>query len=294
MSKFIDVVLPLILDESVRTSTKAVAISCISHIARRYCDIFLKSFEQHNKNIMEFSKQFVEHSDPLIRGSINALMGYLVAGYLYQSKQSANPFKSSTPIQEMLEILLKGLHDSSSITVKMACKSLGKSLKALTSLQLCRLFPENGIWSLKILQALLSTIKEDAYWLVQVEVKKKKKLLFFLSLFFFDFFLKKALAALAKCDYRVVYCLERGTKEGISDTGYTSFGGIEIIQKRILEFILWYKLGDQDARVRNQAASALVAFVPKLCFNLQIEQVNTGISVSDIRGSVHKVNKKSI
>lgn len=72
--------------------------------------------------------------------------------------------------------------------------------------------------------------------------------------------------------------------------GYTSFGGIEIIQQRILEFILWHKLGDPDSRVRNQAAAALVSFVPKLCFNLQIERVNTGISISDIRESIDKVS----
>lgn len=88
----------------------------------------------------------------------------------------------------ILELILKGLRDSSSVTVKMACKSLGKCLKAFSNLQLCQLFPENGTWSLKILQALLSTIKEDAYWLVQVEV-----LIFFFQyysltfLFFFYF-----------------------------------------------------------------------------------------------------------
>lgn len=73
MRNFLDLLFPLINEESVRTSTKAVALSCFSHIARRYPDTFLSLFK--TTPLIDFSKTLFEHVDPLIRGSVSLLLG---------------------------------------------------------------------------------------------------------------------------------------------------------------------------------------------------------------------------
>jgi huntingtin len=177
----------------------------------------------------------------------------------------------------LLNYLLQSLTDSSGIRVKMVCKALGRCLKALTNMHSCSLYKENGTWSSQILKSLLSIVTEDTYWLVKIEV----------------------LNALAKADYRVIHFLEESTIHNVQteqDDSIQSaiekdsipFAGIDCIQTQILDFIIQY-LGDNDPRVRNCAASVLVSLIPKLWFNLQVEQARVGNSIVDIRETISKV-----
>ena len=262
MKTIASVLTPLCIEEEFRTSSKAVALSCLSNIILYYP---LRDIIKVD-NLIDILKS---HNDPLIRGNIATLIGSCIAGNLKFANHLVNPWhlqdiNSQSLMIKYLNLCLSFLADTSGVAVKMACKILGKSLKYLTNTSKCfSLYEQNCYWATHIIKSLLSIVKEDTYWLVKIEV----------------------LSSIANADYRVINLLEQKYIKSIASDSYI---GIASIQQQIIQFIRRH-LGDSDLRVRNHAANTLVNMIPRLWFTLSIEQPTGYNSTSDIRESISKI-----
>ncbi len=90
--------------------------------------------------------------------------------------------------------------------------------------------------------------------------------------------------ALAKADYRILHLIEDTFRsEGNANMNFVDklksadlqIDRIEIMQNRVIEFMI-AQLSDNDQRIRNNAAAALVVLLPKLYFNSLFNKIGSG------------------
>jgi len=78
METLIHILVPLCLEKGVRTSNKAVAITCLAQISNISPLNFIQYFSKNSMQISEYFSTLSSNSDPLIRGN-----GYLCIGSFF-------------------------------------------------------------------------------------------------------------------------------------------------------------------------------------------------------------------
>ncbi|KAK6634904.1 hypothetical protein RUM44_000151 [Polyplax serrata] len=213
-------------DQIVRVSIKSLAFSCISAIVKMYPVVLrmnvaktaVDSFPQEISDILLYAN----HSDPQIRGCVSILVGSFIQSALLECKGFSsdwlNDGNSKLNCQNLVDIILKGLKDKSSVCNRQALAAVR------TCINTALLTPYNQHFR-AVLQ-FLPVLTGNSYWLVKVK---------FVEL--------------------------------LSDLPYDHIKDLiqkNLYQNEIVDSVVFPFLGDEDARVRQAAAEALVKIIPAL------------------------------
>uniref|UniRef100_A0A8C9WQY0 Huntingtin n=1 Tax=Scleropages formosus TaxID=113540 RepID=A0A8C9WQY0_SCLFO len=261
----------LIPDKEVRVSVKALAVSCVGAAAallpeaffnRLYCEPLEGQPPDEQQYITDILK-YIDHGDPQIRGATAIVCGTVIASVLNKTRFNVElwlaSIKSSTgnPISlvDFVPLLQKTLRDPSSVTCKMSCAAVKHCIMALC----CSSYSELG---LQLIINLL-TLRDCSYWLVRTEL----------------------LDTLAEIDFRLVSFLERRTES--LHRGDHHYTGLLKLQDRVLNDVVIYLLGDEDARVRHMAAATVSRLVPRLFYNCDQGQGDPVVAIARDQSSVY-------
>eukprot|EP00794_Sanderia_malayensis_P005415 gene5415-6091_t len=252
----------LLPDSRTRVSMKSLALSCLGHALAIYPEAFLARVMPDSENsdtagenedasgAIKRSDQsvrdcllFADHFDQQLRGMVcNVAASYIkaaicVSGGNYDEWCLEISKKYSTDVlafDRVLIVFKKIMDDDSSIALKMACAAA----KGFISELLDSSYYAHGYEVL--LKVLL--YRDISYWLVKVEL----------------------LELLASLDYRLVSFVKKRYDETQPENVYRT-SEICGIQERCVDVIM-HLLGDDDARVRQAAARAIVNIVGHLSF----------------------------
>uniref|UniRef100_T1IW53 Huntingtin n=1 Tax=Strigamia maritima TaxID=126957 RepID=T1IW53_STRMM len=230
-------------DKNVRVSVKALALGCLSASIGLEPKIFLFICLKIMKKVFFLEKtydgqriqdvlNFIHHSDPQMRGSAAYLIGSLLKASLRISLgrfDSLIKFAAADSSTVTFQHLIDGFLVILKNDSSVACRT------ALGALKLCLssiLSSEDGSQGMRIMNSLLQLTKHP-YWLVRVEL----------------------LELLATVSFKVIAYLEMS--EGSRLSRY---------QENMFNQILFPLLGDDDSRVRQAAAAALVKMIPNIFY----------------------------
>ncbi|KAI4501009.1 hypothetical protein M0802_003812 [Mischocyttarus mexicanus] len=165
----------LMPDKLFRVSVKSLALTCVANILRLYPDLLLmtvaKDSNHSDKQMIRDILLFANHSDPQIRANVSILIGLFLKTVFTQYGGSFKNFQSenlnsetneNSLLENMIQLLIKGLQDDSATTCR----------QTLTALSLC--LPEilNSVdsqYGITILFELPRLIK-NPYFLVKVKL----------------------------------------------------------------------------------------------------------------------------
>uniref|UniRef100_A0A061QFU3 Putative huntingtin n=1 Tax=Cupiennius salei TaxID=6928 RepID=A0A061QFU3_CUPSA len=262
-------------DRNVRISIKSLALGCLSNIFSLYpSGFFLPLHVNLLGSDTASDEQYVwdvtlygAHSDPHIRGQTAIMIGHFLGRALREAggwwTKWLSSFNSSCApcIEKLLALLTSVVEDDSSVASKLGLVGLKQCLNVLLN-------SHNALESLPLLETLLK-VKDNAYWLSKVELTE----------------------VISSISFKVVYYLESRRTTDCSLSRNTCY------QDRILNDVLIPLLGDEDYRVRQAAATALVRLVPKLYYPIDHPNKDpiTAIAKEDIdiyldiahKGSLH-------
>ncbi len=140
--------------------------------------------DQYVNNNRSFTEllDLVTFPDPLVRGSAAQVISCFIAGILQNPntkvctvKVNKNEDKQESMLEripvidlldmdKLVKVLLSLLLDESANTRKMTCRALMTCFNSIAGSKF-------ALHSLKILYALLDSIRDDTYWLVKTEVR---------------------------------------------------------------------------------------------------------------------------
>ncbi|EGG16421.1 Huntingtin family protein [Cavenderia fasciculata] len=232
--------------------------------------------------------QYLNDSDPLLRGSTALLIGCLVRGFLKIDHINSNGDGSSKKIllQDFISIpylmayLLRSLLDQSSITAKLACTGIGECLSPISKSSRC------SEWALVALRHLLC-VSSSTYWLVKLEILD--------TLSHIDYVIIEYLEQNIQHKSHILSIANQQQQSPINNSGGgggngDSGGAVSIpIQTKVLGFLI-EQLGDNDYRVRNSAGNSLVNIIPNLVFTAPLERHSMKALASNIRKSFDVLN----
>lgn len=261
----------LVPDKDVRVSVKALAVGCVgAAVALHPSAFFSKLYKQPLESLEEKEEQYVSdilnyinHGDPQIRGATAILCGTIIYSILNKSRFDAetwiNNVKDATgntfAVVDCIPLLQKVLKDESSVACKLACVAVRHCIMSLCS----STYSELG---LQLIIDLLM-LRNSSYWLVRTEL----------------------LETLADIDFRLVSFLEGKTQK--LHKGCHHYTGLLKLQDRVINNVILYLLGDEDARVRHVAATSLARLIPKLFFNCDQGQADPVVAVARDQSSVY-------
>lgn len=163
----------LIPDKSVRVSVKSLSLTCLATIFQNYPEAFLKHLDKSSnlkkKQPISDVLLFKDHTDPQLRGTVRVMIANFIKAAFIRSGGDYNGWISENCISttektfnmdNLVDILVKGLEDESSNCSRQTLQGLGVCLKYILESQRC-------LSSIPILNAL-SFVTKNPYWLVKV------------------------------------------------------------------------------------------------------------------------------
>ncbi|XP_069698723.1 huntingtin isoform X2 [Periplaneta americana] len=154
-------------DSSVRVSVKALALSCVASLLRLAPRTLLLSLDRSGNNGSQALSDvllFAGHADPQLRGIACTVAGSFLQAALVQSGGNLAKWNAEgcTSVPALVQLLLKGLQDESSVCCRQALSAVGLCLpELLESLESRATLP--------ILKAL-PLVVNNSYWLVKVKL----------------------------------------------------------------------------------------------------------------------------
>ncbi|XP_054721499.1 huntingtin-like [Uloborus diversus] len=244
----------LMPDKNARVSVKSLALGCLSNIFLLYPSAFFWTVKQVQEEAENTDAQriwdvtlYAMHADPHIRGQAAVMIGNLLANALKEcggwwSKWISDYKKIGAPdFPTLLTRLTSVVQDDSSVASKLGLVGLKQCLTLIFN-------SKDAVESFHILETLLN-VKDNSYWLSKVELAE----------------------VLSRIPFKVVNFLESKRTVGKSILRNISY------QDKVLSDVLIPLLGDEDFRVRQASASALVELIPKLYFpvdHLNMDPIN--------------------
>ncbi|KAK4875471.1 hypothetical protein RN001_011893 [Aquatica leii] len=171
----------LISDKKVRVSVKSLSLSCLSTIVYIYPKVFLmyldKNYTKDVKGCSFYKQpisdilQYKDHNDPQLRGAVRIIIGNFLKSVILKSYDKYEKWIAENSlvddnevfeINNVIQILVKGLEDESSNCLRQSLQSLSICLK-------CVLESENSL-TVKPILGVLPRIAQNPYWLVKVSL----------------------------------------------------------------------------------------------------------------------------
>ncbi|XP_008206342.1 huntingtin isoform X2 [Nasonia vitripennis] len=162
----------LIPDKHFRVSVKSLALTCVGNMLKLYPKMLYDSLKKiprkdpqvEDRQMISDILLFFKHSDPQIRGNVLLAVGYFLQGIFLQnngcfSKESS---ESSVTIENLIQLILKGLEDESATTCRQTLTALGMFLPSL-------LESEESKYAILVLKVLPSLVK-NPYFLVKIKL----------------------------------------------------------------------------------------------------------------------------
>ncbi|XP_057306791.1 huntingtin-like isoform X2 [Hydractinia symbiolongicarpus] len=241
----------LLPDSKTRVSVKSLALHCISAAIRLFPealfakvipdDFIMNDAENVSSQLVRDIILFKDHSDPQIRGAIAGIIGHLISTIVQASNGELDEWNNriaiiydteNLSIHKLLQIIVKMFEDESAIAIKLSCFATKNFILPLSESSY-NVYAYDLAWSML---ALANT----SYWLVKVEIMEvfqriNYKLMSFLRQ---PWILFKELSKL--------------------NTKFVK------LQYEVVNNVLVKLLGDEDARVRYNAALSCVKIIPNL------------------------------
>ncbi|XP_051784194.1 huntingtin isoform X2 [Erpetoichthys calabaricus] len=261
----------LVPDKEVRVSVKALAVSCVGGATALYPEAFfnklyktaLEGINQEEQQYISDVLKYIDHGDPQIRGATSVLCGTIISSILNKTRFIVEPWMTNmkratgnlVTLVDCVPLLQKTLKDESSVTCKLACTAVRHCIMALCN----SCFSELGL----LLIVDLLSLTNSSYWLVRTEL----------------------LETFAEMDFRLVSFLEKKT-EHLHKGGHHHTGLLNL-QHRVLNDVVIYLLGDDDARVRHVAASTVTRLVSRLFYECDQSQADPVVAIARDQSSVY-------
>nr|XP_006822985.1 PREDICTED: huntingtin [Saccoglossus kowalevskii] len=262
----------LIPDKLVRVSVKGLALGCVGNAISLFPKVFFAKLfkpdvsgeKKEDEQLIRDILLYIRHLDPQMRGNTAILIGQLIKSVVIESKYKCDSWLQTTceqsqtkfvPLDELISLLISGLEDDFSGASKSVCSAVKICLRPLCN-------SIHGDLGLKLILSLLP-LSDNSYWLVKV----------------------KLLDVLSSIDFKVVHFLE----DIFPDTrkGDNHFVGRLQLQGRVIENVIIQLLSDEDARVRDASAKALVALVSWLFYAMDHPQHDPIIAVAKEHTNKH-------
>ncbi|XP_055860312.1 huntingtin-like [Biomphalaria glabrata] len=251
----------LVPDKQVRVSLKSLALGCVSCSLALCPRLFLFKLcptavnSGSDQNIQDITL-YAGHPDHQLKGQTAIVIGSFVRAALTEGRGNfhqwimANkpPSQNVLTLDALLKIIVNIMEDESAVAIRAALVALQMCLAHL--LDSC-----HGRLGLNILFDLL-IVRSNPYWLVKVEL----------------------LELIGGLNFKVISYLESVSQDIIK--GDHNFLGKMCLQEHIFQEIVLHLLGDEDARVRTAASSAIARLVTSLFFPSDNPQQDPVISIA--------------
>ncbi|KAF7996379.1 hypothetical protein HCN44_002011 [Aphidius gifuensis] len=163
----------LIADKLFRVSVKSLSLICLANAIRLYPNILMETLEiineenklnDNDKQMMCDILLYANHSDPQLRGNVSTIISYFLNAIYVQYEGSYLCLNETIKIDNLIELLIKGLKDESSLTCR-------QTLISLNSCSTCLLESEEYKNGLKLINNLLPLVKNQ-YFLVKISLSQ--------------------------------------------------------------------------------------------------------------------------
>lgn len=248
----------LVHDRHVRVSLKSLALGCVASVFSLCPRLALCKLVPADESGQDLSDVllYASHPDHQLKGLTALAVGSLVSAVLVEGRGDfthwlrlqAAPDNDAVTVDHLLKTLVGILDDDSAVATRHSLSALQQCLPQL--LDSC-----HGRLGLQLLLDLIK-VKSNPYWLVKVEL----------------------LDILGSLNFKKITYLE-----GISgdiQQGDHHFQGQLKLQQHYMEKVIIPLLGDDDGRVRNASASALIRLVPRLFYAVDNPQQDAIISAA--------------